>query len=97
MLTPPIPETPPVPETDKPRTRQFRRYNDKPRLSPEASARQGRVATLVFERLRESETARSFLNTHDDGLGGRPIDLAVASDEGVRAVIARLDVLHPAE
>ncbi len=95
MLTPPRAETPPVAETGKPRTRQFRRYNDKPRLSPEASARQGRVATLVFERLRESEPARSFLNSHDEGLGGRPIDLAVASDEGARAVLARLDVLHP--
>jgi hypothetical protein len=38
----------------------------------------------------------AFLNAHDDGLDGRPIDLAIASDDGVRAVIARLDVLHPA-
>ena len=82
-------------ETDKPRTRQFRRRSDKPRLSPEASVRQGRVATLVWERLRESEAARAFLNMHDDGLGGRPIDLAIAGDDGVRAVIARLDALHP--
>lgn len=87
--------TPTPAETDKPRTRQFRRHSDKPRLAPEAVARQGRVATLVWERLRDNAAVLEFLNAHDDGLGGRPIDLAIAGDDGIRAVIARLDVLHP--
>lgn len=82
-------------ETDKPRTRQFRRRSDTPRLSPDAAARQGRVATLVWERLRESVAAAAFLNAHDTGLGGRPIDLAIAGDDEFRAVVARLDALHP--
>lgn len=88
--------TPAPLETDKPRARPFRRYSDKPRLAPEAVARQGRVATLVWERLRDNASVLAFLNAHDSGLGGRPIDLAIASDDGVRAVLARLDVLHPA-
>lgn len=88
--------TPAPLETDKPRTRQFRRRNHGPLLAPAAVARQGRVATLVWERLRDSVAATAFLNAHDLGLGGRPIDLAIAGDEGFRAVIARLDALHPA-
>ena len=88
--------TPTHTETDKPRTRQFRRRSDKPRLAPEAVARQGRVATLVWERLRDNAAVLAFLNAHDSGLNGRPLDLAIASDDGVRAVIARLDALHPA-
>ncbi len=88
--------TPTPVETDKPRTRQFRRHSDKPRLAPEAVARQGRVATLVWERLRDNAAVLAFLNAHDSGLDGRPIDLATADDDGFRAVIARLDALHPA-
>ncbi|QDX27877.1 DUF2384 domain-containing protein [Sphingomonas suaedae] len=85
----------PTPETEKPRTRQFRRHSDKPRLSPEAAARQGRAATLAWERLRDSEAVVAFLNTHDDRLGGRPIDLAIAGDDGLAAVVAHLDALYP--
>jgi hypothetical protein len=88
--------TPAPLETDKPRTRQFRRHNHRPLLAPAAVARQGRVATLVWERLRDSVAAAAFLNTHDTSLGGRPIDLAIADDGGFRAVVARLDALHPA-
>lgn len=86
---------PPPAESDKPRTRQFRRQSDKPRLAPDAVARQGRVATLVWERLRDNEAVLAFLNAHDSGLDARPIDLAIAGDDGIRAVLARLDVLHP--
>lgn len=88
--------TPAPLETDKPRTRQFRRHNHGPLLPPAAVARQGRVATLVWERLRDSVAAAEFLNAHDQALGGRPIDLAIADDDGFRAVVARLDALHPA-
>lgn len=64
----------------------FKRRSDTPRLTPEQAARQGRAATLAFQRLGESAAVIAFLNTHDEALGGRPIDLAVASDEGLRAV-----------
>lgn len=83
-------------ETDKPRTRQFRRHSAAPRLAPDAVARQGQVATRVWERLRDNDAVLAFLNGHDRELGGRPIDLAIAGDDGIRAVLARLDVLHPA-
>lgn len=98
MLSPTLvePLAPPPAEPDKTRARPFRRYSDKPRLAPAAVARQGRVATLVWERLRDNAAVLAFLNAHDAGLGGRPIDLAIAGDEGMRAVVARLDALHPA-
>lgn len=65
---------------------QFRKRFDGPRLSVEEAARQGRVARLAWEKMPAAGAAVAFLNTHDEGLGGRPIDLAVASDAGLRAV-----------
>lgn len=82
-------------EVAKPQTRQFRRRSDKPRLSPDAAIRQGRVATLAWERLRDNAAVLTFLNTHEDVLGGRPLDLAISGEEGMAAVIAHLDVTHP--
>lgn len=74
----------------KPEYKRFRKRFDTVRLSPEAAARQGRAATLAFEKFRDSAAVVAFLNTHDDALGGRPIDLAVESAEGLAAVAAAL-------
>lgn len=68
----------------------FRRRSDQPRLSREEAERQGRASTLAFMALKDSGKAVAFLNGHDDALGGRPIDLAVASPEGLRAVEAAI-------
>lgn len=57
------------------------RRNPPPRLTAAASRRQGettRMAMMVLGR----EAAIEFMNRHDEALGGRPIDLAIASDEG---------------
>lgn len=56
------------------------------RLSPEEAKRQGQAATLAWQVLKAPGAAVAFLNTHDEGLGGRPIDIAVASDSGLAAV-----------
>ncbi|MFA5970035.1 MAG: antitoxin Xre/MbcA/ParS toxin-binding domain-containing protein [Sphingomonas sp.] len=64
----------------------FRNRFAAPRLSPEQAKRQGRAAQLAWEVMPEPGAAVAFLNAHHDGLGGRPIDLAVASDEGLMAV-----------
>ena len=74
----------------KPEYKRFRRRFDTVRLSPEAAARQGKAATLAFEKFRDSAAVVAFLNTHNDALGGRPIDLAVESPEGLAAVTALL-------
>lgn len=64
----------------------FRNRFNAPRLSPEEAARQGRASKLAFDTLREPAAVIAFLNTHDDALGGRPLDLAVASAEGLAQV-----------
>lgn len=65
------------------------------RLTPAASRRQGettRMAMLLLGR----EAAIEFMNTHDESLGGRPIDLAIASDEGrSRVELALSDRCNP--
>jgi len=60
------------------------------RLSPEEAERQGRVSKLALQALGKTEAVIAFLNAHDDALGGRPIDLAIASADGLAAVEAAL-------
>lgn len=71
---------------EKPGYKRFRRPFNAPRLDPEAAVRQGKVANLAFEKFKDFAKVKEFMNTHDDTLGGRPIDLAVASAEGLAAV-----------
>lgn len=71
--------------TSRPRTNGFRKRFDTVRLSAECAERQGRVARLAFEALGR-EGATLFLNSHDPALGSRPLDLAIASPEGLSAV-----------
>ncbi len=85
-VAPPVAEAAPA----KPEYKRFRKRFDTVRLSPEAAARQGKAATLAFEKFRDSAAVVAFLNTHNDALGGRPIDLAVESAEGLAAVTALL-------
>jgi uncharacterized protein (DUF2384 family) len=75
-----------APNEEKPRSKGFRKRYDGVRLSPEAAQRQGQAAKLAWTRFGDSAAAVAFLNTHHDALGGRPIDLAVASPEGLAAV-----------
>lgn len=78
-------EDAPAPE-ERPKGRHFRRPFNAVRLAPDAAARQGRAATLAWEKFRDSAAVAAFLNTHDEELGARPIDLAVASAAGLEAV-----------
>lgn len=81
-----IPE--PVVETangEPPKAKFFRKKFTTVRLPADSAVRQGRVATLAFEKLGR-DAATEFLNTFDEALGARPLDLAVASDDGLRAV-----------
>jgi uncharacterized protein (DUF2384 family) len=66
----------------------FRKSNAQ-RLPPEEARRQGEISQLAFLLLGR-EAAIAFLNTEHAGLGGRPLDLAIASDEGRNTVEAEL-------
>lgn len=68
----------------------FRNRFAAPRLDREQAERQGRVSRLAFDALRDPKKVIAFLNTHDEALGGRPIDLAVESVEGLQKVEAAL-------
>jgi len=74
--------------------RPFRKRFDGPRLTQEEAERQGRVTRLAFETLRDSGRVVTFLNSEDAILGGRPIDLAVASAEGLASVERAIAALH---
>ena len=67
-------------------SRHFRRANLTARLTHTEQVRQGRVVKAAQAALVTTEAVRSFLNTHHDALGGRPLDLAVASEAGLLAV-----------
>lgn len=57
-----------------------------PRLSPEQVSRQGAIAARAWSAFKDRERVLAFLNGHDETLGGRPLDVAIASDEGLEAV-----------
>jgi hypothetical protein len=78
-------EAPAEPEA-RPRTKPFRKKFTTVRLDPASAARQSRIALFAWDKLGGKDGASAFLNSHDDELGGRPLDLAVASDAGLAAV-----------
>jgi len=73
--------------------KRFYKRSTTPRLAPEQIERQGRISRLAFEALGQPAEAITFLNTHHAILGGRPIDLAIASAEGLLDVERALSAL----
>ena len=63
----------------------FHKPRQGPVLSRDQGLRQGRAVKAALAALGAAD-ARSFLNGHHEGLGGRPLDLAVASEAGLGAV-----------
>ena len=80
-------ETTPMAGADapKPRTMRFRRSNA-PNLESGQADRQGLIARLAFELLGGRDAAMAFLNEDDAKLGGRPLDIAMASDAGFKSI-----------
>lgn len=76
-------------EERAPAKRRFRAAATGAVLSPDQARRQSQITNAAFLALGQAK-AIAFLNSHDEGLGGRPLDLAVASAEGLAAVEARL-------
>lgn len=74
----------------RPGAMKFRRKYTTVRLTPDQASRQGQVATSAFRHFGGRDAAMAFLNDHDDALGGRPLDLAIASAEGLAMVEATM-------
>lgn len=55
------------------------------RLAPAAVERQSRISLLAWNLL-VPDAARAFLNSYNDLLEGRPLDLALANADGFDAV-----------
>jgi len=64
----------------------FKKRNSGPVLSRDEFARQGHAVRAASAAFADSGAVRAFLNGHHRGLGGRPLDLAVASAAGLEAV-----------
>ncbi len=67
-------------------------WRRRPKTTPiprDQAVRQGDITSLAFLLLGR-ERAIEFLNTDHEGLGGRPLDLATASEEGRASVEAEL-------
>jgi uncharacterized protein (DUF2384 family) len=67
-----------------------RRAPQGPVLSADEGKRQSRAVHAAQAALGSVNDVRAFLNSHDESLGGRPIDIAIASDAGLAAVEAAL-------
>ena len=79
------------PEKAKRQTQQFKRAGTKSVLSPEQKRRQAAVTDKAWRFFGSGSGMIAFLNGQHDELGGRPLDLAVNSEEGLHAVLAILD------
>ena len=78
-------EIPPkaVPETRQ--TRTFRRSQPLVRFTPQQVNRQNALMRCAWANLASKEAVIAFLNTHSEELGGEPLTLAIASDQGLRS------------
>ena len=61
-----------------------------PRIPLDAQVRQGRAVRSAQAALVTVDAVCAFLNTHHEGLGGRPLDLALRSDADLVAVEAAI-------
>ena len=59
-------------------------------LAADKGERQGRAVNAARAAFGSTEAVLAFLNTPHPDLGGRPLDLALASDEGLAAVEAAI-------
>lgn len=55
-------------------------------LSRDEAHRQGQAVRAAAAALSDIDAGRVFLNSHHSGLRGRPLDLALASAAGLKAV-----------
>ena len=88
-----------VPEPPERRSVKFRKRFTGPRPLPGVVERQSEAARIAWSTIG-ADGALPFLNTHHEGLGGRPVDVAGESVEGlaaVRVAIADAGPLAPSE
>ena len=61
---------------------KFRRSRPMAKMPRENARRQGAIVTLAFMEFGDRDKAVSFLNTHNESIDARPLDMASESSEG---------------
>ena len=84
----------PEPAVRPGRTRTFRRYNPITNFTPDQTRRQSDLLRSAWRSLKSKEAVISFLNTSNDRLGGVPLSLAMASEDGLRSAETLLGEMH---
>jgi uncharacterized protein (DUF2384 family) len=79
-------DTAPTPPVRKSRTFRPARVQ----MPPAAAARQAKVMAVAWTALGNRERVMEFLNADHPALDARPLDLAIASDEGLARVVQAL-------
>ena len=74
---------------------KFRRSRPMAKMPRENARRQGAIVTLAFMEFGDRDKAVSFLNTHNESIDARPLDMASESSEGFDKV-SDLITSHPA-
>jgi len=67
------------------RTRTFRKYAPGFRFFPHQAQRQNDLIRSAWLSLGTKEAVIAFLNTTNEKIGGRPLTLALGSDDGLRS------------
>lgn len=92
IAPPPVEPQATVTANSVPRRKMFRRVYSTVKLQPDAADRQSRITMLAWKALGP-ECAKTFLNSYNDHLQGRPLDVAVASVGGIAAVERELSAI----
>ena len=67
-------------------TRTFRRRSDIPKLSPDQVRRQNNVLQSAWQHFKAPGPVIAFLNAQNEALEGKPLQIALNSDEGLQRV-----------
>jgi hypothetical protein len=71
-------------------TRTFRKYEPTVRFSPEQNRRQNDLLREAWGRLESKDAVMAFLLTDNQELGGQPLALAMASEDGLKSAVKLL-------
>lgn len=75
------------------RTRAFRKRDPIVRFTPDQSQRQNDLIRRAWQSLSSKEAVIAFLNTANDDIGGEPLALALASQDGLMSAQRLLEAM----
>ena len=73
------------PKPSPQQTRRFRKYEPAVRFTPDQSRRQNVLLRGAWDSFKSKDAVIAFLNTYNADLGGEPLAIALASDDGLQS------------